>query len=132
MDAPLFRMATPPAALAAAPSEWPPQLLREGNVALLPDAGGLDAVDAVARALDISTVRLFRREPTPQAQEATVMRWAESMPLLWLAPGFGAEAREWAVRRGPLTLLVEVDGPLPEDERRRIDRWVAALGRQAE
>ena len=31
-----------------------------------------------------------------------------------------------------MTLLVEHDGPLPEEERRRIERFVAILGRQAE
>jgi hypothetical protein len=30
-----------------------------------------------------------------------------------------------------MTLLVEHDGPLPEQERRRIERFVATLGRQA-
>ncbi|MCW3010497.1 MAG: hypothetical protein JWO90_901 [Solirubrobacterales bacterium] len=132
MDAPLFRMACPPGVLASAPPDWPSQLLREGNVALLPDASGLDAVDAVARALDINTVRLFRREANPEEQEATVMRWAEHMPLLWIGASFGTVAREWAVRRGPMTLLVEANGPLAEEERRRIDRFVASLGRQAE
>ena len=33
---------------------------------------------------------------------------------------------------GPMTLLVEVAGPLADDERRRIERFVALLGRQAE
>jgi hypothetical protein len=31
-----------------------------------------------------------------------------------------------------MTLLVEADGPLSDDERRRIDRFVATLGRQSE
>jgi hypothetical protein len=31
-----------------------------------------------------------------------------------------------------MTLLVGTDGPLPEHERRRIDRFVASLDRQSE
>ena len=31
-----------------------------------------------------------------------------------------------------MTLLVEASGPLSTEERRRIDRFVAILGRQAE
>ncbi len=31
-----------------------------------------------------------------------------------------------------MTLLVEADGALSDDERRRIERFVALLGRQAE
>ena len=31
-----------------------------------------------------------------------------------------------------MTLLVEVGGPLPVDERKRIERFVAILGRQSE
>jgi hypothetical protein len=31
-----------------------------------------------------------------------------------------------------MTLLVEPAGPLPEEERRRIERFVAILGRQSE
>ncbi len=60
------------------------------------------------------------------------MGFAGSMPLLWIAASFGPAARERAVRRGPMTLLVEAEGALPEGERRRIDRFVALLGRQAE
>ncbi len=132
MDAPLFRMACPPATLTEAPPDWPAQLLREGNVALLADEGGLEAMDEVAFALDIFTIRVLRREADQATQEATVMGFAETLPLLWVARSFGDVAREWAVRRGPMTLLVEADGPLADEERRRIDRFVASLGRQAE
>lgn len=132
MDAPLFRMACPPATLTAAPPDWPAQLLREGTVALLADGGGLEAMNEVAFALDIFTIRVLRREADQTAQEASVMGFAESLPLLWIAPSFGEAAREWAVRRGPMTLLVEAEGPLSDEERRRIDRFVAVLGRQAE
>lgn len=132
MDAPLFRMACPPSTLIEAPPDWPAQLLREGNVALLSDEGGLEAMNAVAVALGIFTIRVLRREDDQAEQERTVMGFAETLPLLWIARSFGEAAREWAVRRGPMTLLVEAEGPLPEQERRRIDRFVASLGRQAE
>lgn len=132
MDASLFRMACPPSAFAETPADWPAQLVAEGTIALVPDAGGLPAIDTVAHALGFHTVRVLRSEATPAEQEATVMGWAGAMPLLWIAEGFGDPAREWAKRRGPMTLLVEADGPLPEDERRRIDRFVSLLARQAE
>ncbi len=125
-------MACPPSALADAPTDWPAKLVQEGTMALVPDAGGLPAIDAVAHALGFHTVRVLRTEATPAEQEATVMAWAASMPLLWIAAGFGEEARAWAVRRGPMTLLVESDGAVPEEERRRIDRFVSLLARQAE
>lgn len=125
-------MACPPSTLTEAPPDWPAQLLREGTVALLADDGGLDAMNQVAFALGIYTIRVLRREADQVAQEATVMGFAESLPLLWIAPSFGEKAREWAVRRGPMTLLVEAAGALDEEERRRIDRFVAVLGRQAE
>lgn len=132
MDAPLFRMACPPATLIEAPPDWPAQLLREGNVALLADGGGLDTMNEVAFALGIFTIRVLRREADQATQEATVMGFADALPLLWVAPSFGADARGWAVRRGPMTLLMEADGPLADEERRRIDRFVASLGRQAD
>jgi hypothetical protein len=132
MDSSLFRMACPPSAFAGATADWPARLLQDGTIALLTDDGGLPAVDAVAHALGLFAVRVLRREATAEAQEATVMGFAGSMPLLWIAPSFGVAARDWAVRRGPMTLLVEADGGLPEEEQRRIDRFVALLGRQAE
>jgi hypothetical protein len=51
---------------------------------------------------------------------------------VWSAAGFSDDARRWARERGPMTLLVEASGPLAEDERKRIERFVATLGRQAE
>jgi len=53
-------------------------------------------------------------------------------PLVWIAADFSPAARAWARDRGPMTLLVSADGPLSEDERKRIERFVATLGRQAE
>jgi hypothetical protein len=78
------------------------------------------------------TVPLLRTEDEPSQQDATVMSYARSTPLVWIAGGFGETAGHWAHRRGPMTLLVETAGPLSDEERRRIDRFVVILGRQAE
>ena len=57
----LFRMVCVPAAL----DGWSLDMLRDGEVALLVDGGGLDAVNAVAHRLDAPTVRVVRSEDTP-------------------------------------------------------------------
>jgi hypothetical protein len=54
------------------------------------------------------------------------------LPLVWVSDAFDDETTNWAHARGPMTLLVQADGPLSDDERRRIDRFVATLGRQSE
>jgi hypothetical protein len=51
---------------------------------------------------------------------------------VWVAGEFSENVRGWADDRGAMTLLVQTDGPLPVDERKRIDRFVAILGRQSE
>jgi hypothetical protein len=130
--APIFRLVCGPSALDGARRGWAPEMLRDGEVALLVDTGGMTAIDAVAHALDLFAVRVIRREDTPELQEQTVIAHAGSLPLIWVGSAFSDPARAWARDRGPMTLLVEVDGALSEDERRRIDRFVALLGRQAE
>lgn len=132
MPEPNFRLVCVPAALAGAPRGWADDMLRDGEVALLVDDGGLDAINALAHELDLVSVRLLRVEDTPEDQERTVIAHAASLPLIWVAGSFSDDARTWARARGPMTLLVEVGGPLPEDERRRIERFVGVLGRQAE
>ncbi|WP_445147615.1 hypothetical protein [Baekduia sp. Peel2402] len=129
---PVFRLVAPASALEAAPAGWAQELLKQGEIALALDAGELDAIDAVARALEQPAVAVLRRESTSEAAEASVREFAAGLALVWIAPSFGDDARAWARDRAPMTLLVEHDGPLPEDERRRIDRFVAILGRQAE
>jgi hypothetical protein len=124
----LFRMVCVPAAL----DGWSQDLLREGEVALLVDGGGLDAVSAVAHALDAPTVRVVRAEDDAAAQERTIIDYAASLPLVWIAPGFSDDARAWAHERGPMTLLVEATGALADEERRRITRFLSILGRQSE
>lgn len=132
MNAPLFRMVCVPAALDGAPDGWAAGLLRDADVALLVDDSGLEGIDAVAHALALQTIPVVRTERTPAEQDETVIAHAGSLPLIWLAPAFSERVRTWARDRGPMTLLVEVDGALPADERRRVERFAALLGRQAE
>ena len=128
----LFRLACAPAVLDSAPAGWVTTMLEEGELALLTDDGGLDAITALAHALDLPTVPLLRAERTPEQQEATVIAYAEAKPLVWVAASFSERASEWARRRGPMTLLIESDGPLSQDERKRVERFAVILGRQAE
>jgi hypothetical protein len=129
---PLFRLVCNAAVLDGAPEGWVSTMLQEGELALLVDDGDLDAVTALAHALDLVTVPLLRVEETADRQQSTVMAYAGSKPLIWVAQSFGDGARKWAHQRGPMTLLVESDEALSDDERKRIERFVMILGRQAE
>lgn len=131
MTDPLFRLACAPAVLDSASDEWVATLL-EGELALLADDGGLTAITALAHALDLVVVPVLRAEQTPELQEATVIAYAEAKPLVWIAPSFSDEATRWAHERGPMTLLLEAEGPLSEEERKRVERFAVILGRQAE
>lgn len=128
----LFRLVCTPSVLDGAPEGWVSTLLETGELALLTDDGGLDAITAVAHELDLVTVPLLRFEQSSEEQEQTVMTYAASKPLVWVAESFGDRSREWADKRGPMTLLVDGAGPLSEDERGRVERFVTILGRQAE
>jgi len=128
----LFRLACAPAVLDCAPAGWVTTMLEEGELAVLADDGGLDAITALAHALDLATVPLLRSEPTPEQQEATVITYAEAKPLVWVAASFSERASDWARQRGPMTLLIESGGPLSQDERKRVERFAVILGRQAE
>ena len=132
MAEPSFRFVCVPDALAGAPSGWAREMLRDGEIALLTGDGGLGAVNAVAHDLDLTSVPLVRGEESAKRQEQTVMAYAENLPLVWVSAGFGDGASAWARDRGPMTLLVAAGGPLAEEERRRIERFVATLGRQSE
>jgi hypothetical protein len=132
---PSFRFVCVPAALTddhPGLAAWAREMLREGELALLPDSGGLEALNAVAHALELTSIPLIRGESTETAQERTVIAYAAAMPLVWVGAQFGHDTVRWAHDRGPMTLLVHADGPLTDDERRRIDRFVATLGRQSE
>lgn len=132
MRDPLFRLVCSPAALEHAPDGWTATLLEEGELAILADGGGLDAITEAARTLDMVAVLLLRAEPDAATQERTVMAYAASRPLVWIAPAFGETTQTWAHDRGPMTLLVQADGDVPDAERHRIERFAAVLGRQAE
>jgi hypothetical protein len=128
----LFRVVCVPRALEGGPAGWAAEMLRDGDVALLADDSGLDGIDRVARALDSEVVLLVRREPHVERQEQTVMAYAAALPLVWLAGSFSARARTWARDRAPMTLLIDVEGGLSDEDRGRIERFVALLGRQSE
>ena len=131
MPEPAFRFVCPPSSLEGAPAGWAREMLRDGEIALLGDRG-LAAVDQVAHELGQTSILLVRGEADAEQQDATVIAHAGALPIVWVARAFSENVRRWARDRGPMTLLVETDGPLPVDERKRIDRFVAILGRQSE
>jgi len=128
---PRFQLVCSPSALAGAPAGWAGEMLREGEVALLASEG-IAPINELAHALDQTTIAVLRSEQTRALQDVTVMTYAGALPLVWVGDGFSDEVRSWARDRGPMTLLVEAGGTLPDEERRRIDRFVAILGRQSE
>ena len=62
MAGPLFRLACTAGVLGDVPPGWVNAMLQEGELALLVDDGGLDAITALAHALDLVTVPLLRTE----------------------------------------------------------------------
>ena len=132
MADPVFRLVSFANVLAATPQAWARELLADGEIALLGGDDGLAAVDRVAHHLDLVSVPLLRGEETASARDETVIAYAGAMPLVWIAPTFSGRVTVWARDRGPMTLLVAADAALPDDEQRRVARFVAALGRQSE
>jgi len=126
-----FRFVCTPSALQGAPAGWAREMLREGEVALL-GAEGLEAVNTVAHDLGQVAISLIRAERDQDQQDKTVIAYAGSLPLVWVAESFTDAVTTWARNRGPMTLLATGTGPLDDEERRRIDRFVAILGRQSE
>ena len=126
-----FRFVCAPSALAGTPAGWAQDMLEEGEVALL-SSEGLEAVDRVAHDLNQRAIVLVRTEQSRDLQDQTVMAYAEALPLVWVDSEFTDAARAWARGRGPMTLLSEASGALGDEERRRIDRFLASLGRQSE
>ncbi|HEX5194258.1 MAG TPA: hypothetical protein VFW09_15775 [Solirubrobacteraceae bacterium] len=131
MPSPSFRFVCGPAALAGGRAGWAREMLADGEVALLAD-DGVEAVNTVAHDLGLVSVPLIRGERTRAEQERTVIAYAASLPLVWIAPSFEDETTRWAHDRGPMTLLIATAEPLTDDDQRRIDRFVATLGRQSE
>ena len=131
MSEPAFRFISAPSALIGAPAGWAAEMLRAGEVALLA-AEGLDGVNQVARDLRQPSISVIRAEADPAAQDRTVIDYAAGLPSIWVAATFSEPVASWARDRGPMTLLVESAQPLSDEERRRIDRFVASLGRQSE
>jgi hypothetical protein len=132
VSTPIFRLVTGPQVLASSPVEWVLDLLTDGHVSLLIDDGGIEAVSDAAHALGVEAVTVLRTESTQELQEQTVRKHTHGLPIVWIAKGFSSEARQWATARGQMTLLVEADGSLSDDERGRISRFVAILGRQTD
>lgn len=131
MALPAFRFVCVPSALEGAPAGWAREMLRDGEIALLGDEG-LDPVNEVAHELGQATIALLRSEETTERQDDTVIAYADGLPLVWVAGAFSEVVTRWAHERGAMTLLVPTYGPLSFDERKRIDRFVASLGRQSE
>lgn len=130
MSDPLFRLVCPPSAFDQAPAGWATDMLSDGEVALQLGDGDAAAIDAAAHALGYLTVPVLRREETPEQLDETVIAYAGSLPLIWIAPQFSEPVSRWARERGPMTLLAEAEGPLPQAELDRLTRFVALLGRQ--
>ena len=107
-------------------------LLTDGHVSLLIDDGGIDAISDAAHSLGAEAVTVLRTEATPELQETTVRKHAHGLPLIWIGRAFSDEARRWATDRGQMTLLVESEGALSDEERGRISRFAAMLGRQTD
>lgn len=131
MDA-VYRLVATSTAIARTPDGWVAETLRDGAVTLVIDHGGLDAIDAAARALDQVAVSVLRRESGAEAQEQAVIAFAGAMPLIWVGAEFSERARSWARERGPMTLLVPAPDALPADELARIARFVTLLSRQSD
>ena len=129
---PEFRFVCPPSALVGLPATWATEMLADGQIALLADDDGFAAINEVAHTLGLISVPLVRREETVERQHETVMTYADRLPLVWVGENFSEAVSTWARARGPMTLLVEASGPLSENQRHRIERFVAILGRQTE
>jgi hypothetical protein len=127
-----FHFVCAASALAGVPAEWVIEMLGDGKIGLLADRGGLAAINELAHTLGLISVSIVRGEETVERQQETVMAYADRLPLVWVDEYFSETVTAWARGRGPMTLLVQATGPLAEGERRRVERFVAMLGRQDE
>ena len=78
--------------LEGAPAGWAREMLRDGEIALLGDQG-LAAVDEVAHELGQTSILLVRSEADAAQQDATVIAYAESVPIVWVAGAFSEKVR---------------------------------------
>ena len=96
-----FRFVCVPSALVGAPAGWAGEMLRDGEIAVLPDDGGLDAISDVAHSLGLTSVPVIRVRGRRRRQQRTVIDYAAALPLVWVSEQFGADAVRWAHDRGP-------------------------------
>jgi hypothetical protein len=129
---PRFYLVCAASALIGVPAEWVTEMLADGEIALFPDGDGFGAINELAHALSLISVPVIRGEDTIERQQQTTMAYAHRFPLVWIDHEFGEKVTTWARDRGPMTLLVQTTGPLAQKERRRIERFVVSLERQAE
>ena len=120
MNEPSFHFVCAASALVGLPAEWVTEMLGDGEIALLADTGGLEAINEVAHTLGLISIPVVRREQTSERQQATVIAYADRLPLVSVSEAFSQTVTSWAHDRGPMTLLVEASGPLWVEERRRI------------
>jgi hypothetical protein len=77
-------MVCSPAALVGEPKGWAAETLREGEVALLVDDGGLEAIVAAAHTLDLVTVSIVRSEESATPSLPSSCETASAVSLLSL------------------------------------------------
>ena len=116
---PSFRFVCVPTALVGAPGSWAREMLRDGEIALLPTDGGLAAIDEVAHDLGLVSVGVIRGEADGERQQRTVIEYAQALPLIWVGESFDESTTQWAQDRGPMTLLVQAGGRLSPAPPRR-------------
>ena len=86
MVEPTFRLVCLPGALIDTPEAWARELLGDGEIALLPDRGGLQSVDRVAHALGLVSVEVLRGEDSDERQQETVIAYADGCRWCGSAP----------------------------------------------
>lgn len=130
MSSPLFRLVGSPRALGSVESDWMESVIQDGEVALALDDRGFDAASEFGHRFGFAALRVLREETSAEEREATVRQYAGDLALIWIAEGFSDEARTWAKARPPMTLLVESGSELESEQQRRIERFIAIIGRQ--
>jgi hypothetical protein len=126
---PGFHFVCVPSALVGLPAEWVTDMLGDGKIALLVDGGGFAAIDEVAHTLGLISVPL----PATRGNGGASGGHGDGVRRSPPARVGGRRPQRDGHRLGEQSPPDDVaTGPLSEDERRRIDRFVAILGRQSE